>query len=118
MILIFLLAGAVSIGASALMARVGNHGEAVADDLAVQSAVAVTASKLTASGGCPTNSLCLAETKVPLAQLASLPFSQPTNVCAVASLSRFESSVSPSVSSASFMAFTSISSAPLTVLWK
>ena len=93
MILIFLLAGAVSIGASALMARVGNHGEAVADDFAVQSAVAVTASKLTASGGCPTNSLCLAETKVPLAPLASLPFSQPTNVCAVASLSRFESSL-------------------------
>lgn len=44
MILVFLLAGAVSIGASALMARMGNHGQAVAEDFAAQSAVAAAAS--------------------------------------------------------------------------
>ena len=53
MILIFLLAGAVSIGAAALLARLQGTGNAFTDDFAAQSAVAAAASFATAHpSGC------------------------------------------------------------------
>jgi len=55
MILIFLLAGAVSIGASALMARMGNHSQAVAEDFAAQSAIAAAASYAASTSSCVGN---------------------------------------------------------------
>lgn len=54
MILIFLLAGAVSVGAAALLARLQGAGNAFTDDFAAQSAVAAAASFAAAHpSGCP-----------------------------------------------------------------
>jgi hypothetical protein len=107
MILVFLLAGAVSIGASSLMARMGNHGQAVAEDFAAQSAVAAAASYAASTSSCvgniadftvaqpspgPQAGRCAGLSGVPLNSLNTKDLGQWSGDCSATNLTSYQNS--------------------------